>query len=274
MLPWHMRTPIAKWSAFLPLAPWRSRVEPGMPLIVAHRGASHDAPENTLAAIERGWERGAELVEIDVRLSADGVLFAIHDADTLRTTGVRGEVARLSARELDGLEAGSWKGARWQGEKLPRLAAVLARIPPHQGLLIEVKHGVEGIPALLADLDACDARERVIVQGFGYEALAELKARAPELFVFLLIEYRQEAAGWAPSRDTVLALLGEGAFDGVGPGDSGPLDAESCAAFHAAGKPVFVWTVNDPERARALVAMGVDALITDRPGWLRERLRA
>src|SRR5262249_38764427 len=97
--------------------------------IIAHRGASHDAPENTLAAMRLAWAQGADAIECDVHLARDGELVVVHDPDARRTTGVALEVARASVAELQQLDAGRWKDARFAGEKIPTLDEVLALVP-------------------------------------------------------------------------------------------------------------------------------------------------
>src|SRR5580698_8356847 len=98
--------------------------------IIAHRGSSFEAPENTLAAVNLAWRQRADAVEIDVHLSRDGRLVVIHDSNTRRTTGVNRKVARQTLAELHALDAGRWKGLTWLGEKIPSLEEVLASVPP------------------------------------------------------------------------------------------------------------------------------------------------
>jgi len=122
--------------------------------IIGHRGASHDAPENTLAAFKLGWEQGADAVELDIWLTKDGKIVCLHDADTKRTTGVLKKVAESTLDELRTLDAGTWKDAKWRGEKLPTLTEALAAIPAGKRLVIEIKAGVEILPELARDLKA------------------------------------------------------------------------------------------------------------------------
>ena len=103
-----------------------------MPQIIAHRGASADAPENTLAAFRLGWEQDADGIEGDFRLSADGRIVCIHDDDTQRVAGSRLVVSETSYNDLHALDVGRWKGEQWRGERIPSLAEVhvhLAALP-------------------------------------------------------------------------------------------------------------------------------------------------
>jgi len=118
-------------------------------LIIAHRGASDSAPENTLAAVRGAWAEGADTLEVDVHLTRDGRLAVIHDPDTQRTTGIPRVVAETTLAELQQLDAGRWKDARFAGEQIPALDDVLAIIPPAKRVFIELKSGPEAIDALV-----------------------------------------------------------------------------------------------------------------------------
>src|SRR5262245_57022835 len=107
--------------------------------IIAHRVASHDAPKNTLAAINLACQQNADAVEIDVRLSKDGELVLIHAPITKRTCGVNHRVSDLTLAELKTLDAGQWKGRQWSGENIPSLDEVLACVPRNKSVLIELK---------------------------------------------------------------------------------------------------------------------------------------
>ena len=126
--------------------------------IIAHRGASHSAPENTVAAVELAWQRGADAVEFDVWLTADGRIVGLHDETTERTTGKNWTVGKKTFDELRSLDAGSWKGPAWAGEKIPSLAELLATIPEGKRVFIEIKDDVRLVPELLRVLKASGKR--------------------------------------------------------------------------------------------------------------------
>ncbi|UUP15651.1 glycerophosphodiester phosphodiesterase [Nitratireductor thuwali] len=109
------------------------------PLVVCHRGASHHAPENTFAAADKAIELGADYVELDVRESADGVLYVMHDRTVDRTTNGSGQIAAMSSAEIDRLDAGSWFGSDFAGEKVPRLSDYLVNLKGRAGAYIEIK---------------------------------------------------------------------------------------------------------------------------------------
>src|SRR3954454_21771589 len=109
----------------------------GPPEIVAHRGESADAPENTLAAFRLAWERNVPAIELDVHLTRDGALIVSHDANTLRTTATPKAIKESTLEELRSLDAGRWKGERWAGERMPTLAEALQTIPEGARCFIE-----------------------------------------------------------------------------------------------------------------------------------------
>src|SRR5262245_50254296 len=131
--------------------------------IIAHRGASHDAPENTLAAINLAWQQRADAVEIDVRLSKDGRLVAIHDPTTKRTCCVNHKVSDLTLAELKALDAGQWKGNRWAGEKIPTLYEVLETVPKGKNLVIELKDSPELLTELKCTLKGTRSKNEQII---------------------------------------------------------------------------------------------------------------
>jgi glycerophosphoryl diester phosphodiesterase len=128
--------------------------------IIAHRGFSARAPENTLGAFELGWKHQTDACELDVYLTADGKTAVIHDKDTKRTAGVKLDVASSKQAELTALDAGSWKGKEWTNEKIPTLEQALATLPKgKQRFFIEVKCGAEIVPELKRILEPMKDRE-------------------------------------------------------------------------------------------------------------------
>lgn len=122
--------------------------------IIAHRGASHNAPENTVAAIKLAWQQDADGSEFDIWLTKDGKIAVLHDKDTKRTTGVTKLVHQTTLAELRSLDAGKWKAPQFAGEKIPTLEEMLATIPPQKQVFIEVKCGPEIVPVLNRSLAA------------------------------------------------------------------------------------------------------------------------
>jgi glycerophosphoryl diester phosphodiesterase len=243
--------------------------------IIAHRGASHDAPENTEAAARLGWRQGADGVEIDVHLSHDGRAVVLHDVDTKRTTGVPGKVADQNWRALHALDAGAWKDARWRGERIPLLEEIIKTVPDKKRLFIEIKCGPEILPELERVLRRSRLRPaQTVLIGFGYETMVQARQRFPEVTVHWLSSFQRQgdSGAFTPTVDDLIRRAKAGKFTGLSVNYRGPVDAAFVGAVKAAGLQCHVWTVDDPEAARRLRSAGVDSITTNRPEWLREQL--
>ncbi|MDB6137539.1 MAG: glycerophosphodiester phosphodiesterase [Verrucomicrobiaceae bacterium] len=242
--------------------------------IIAHRGASHEAPENTLASFRLGWEQQADGDELDVYLTTDDQVIVIHDANTKRTTGVDMAVAKKSLRELQTLDAGSFKGPQWKGEKLPALAEVVATIPKGRRLFIEIKCGPEVLAALERVLGASGKKpEQLVIIGFGDETMRQAKLKFPHLKVYWLASMKPaKNGGTALTLDEVISKAKGLGVDGVDLAAEPQMDAAFVSKIHAAGLQMYVWTVDDPKLAASLAKAGVDGITTNRPGWMREQL--
>ena len=243
-------------------------------LVIGHRGASRDAPENTFAAFRLAWEDGADGIEADFRLSADGHIVCIHDAGTCRTAAVDIQVAGASLEKLRQLDVGQWKGASWAGERIPTLPGVLAAIPAGKKLFIELKSGVEIIPPLIDNLVGSGVEpEQVRILSFSATLIKEVKLRLPVFRACWLTDYRRMTWGrWRPSREIVLSTLRSAGADGLASAAKGALDDDLVAELRRAGMEIHVWTVDDPAAARRYRELGVDSIMTNRPGWLRRKL--
>jgi glycerophosphoryl diester phosphodiesterase len=237
-------------------------------LVIAHRGASKTAPENTLPAFAAALAAGADLVELDYHHSADGVPVVIHDADLDHTTNAiaawgreKIKVADTPLAELRKLDAGSWFDPKFAGTRLPTLAESLDAIQAGSLTLIERKAGDPATcVALLAQKKLSGA---VVVQAFDWDFLARCHHLAPDLVLGALGEKEL-----TPERLDEIAATGAKV---VGWRDK-DTTAASIAAIHARGWKAWVWTVDDPQRARELVQAGIDAIITNRPAEIRQAL--
>ena len=169
--------------------------------IIAHRGASHDAPENTLAAVNLAWQQNADAVEIDVHLSRDGQLVVIHDENTRKTAGWNKNVSEQTLPELRRLDVGRWKGRQWAGAKIPVLAEVLGALPAGKRLFIEVKSGDAFIPAFADEFARSRAKpEQIVLIGFSLPTMALAKRAFPKSEVCWVAEFKRTwlAGRWRP----------------------------------------------------------------------------
>ena len=238
-----------------PLTPWP------YPRWVAHRGAGKLAPENTLAAFRLGAAHGYRMFECDAKLSADGVVFLMHDATLERTTNGHGTGGDLPWQALSQLDAGSWHSHTFAGEPLPTLQA-LARFCQANGfhLNIEIKPTPgtetvtgEAVARLAAELWQA-APVPPLLTSFKPEALAAARQAAPDLPRGLLVDTLWE--GWLEKAQELgcAAVVANHSL----------WNATNVAQVHGAGLRCLSYTVNDQEAAEHLLALGTDGIITDR----------
>lgn len=220
-----------------------------LPLLIGHRGAPRERPENTLPSFLRALELGADGIELDVHATKDGVIVVHHD-EVPRATAPSG---RLAGRRIDALTFDELQGFSVRGLALiPTLEESLAVIRGRADVFIEVK--AAGIERGVTDvIRASPAPARCAVHSFDHDAVRRMRALAPELRGGILLD--------RPCADIAAAMRAADAVD-VWPQweHAGP---ELVDAVHAAGGRVIAWTVNRAERARALAALGVDGLCTD-----------
>ena len=244
--------------------------------IIAHRGASYDAPENTLESVRLGWEQGADAVEVDVYLSRDDHIVVHHDDTTKKLAGVDRKVVEQTLAELRQFDVGSWKGARWMGVRIPKLDDVLATIPEGRRLFVEVKCGPEIVPDLAkAFKRSGKAPEQLVVISFNYEVVKQAKARFPKIPCFYLSSFEQdkETGKPKPSAEELIAKAKAAKLDGLNVSYKGLAYESFIKKVQAAGLELFTWTVNSPPEARRLARLGINGITTDRPGWLRQRMK-
>ncbi len=242
--------------------------------IVGHRGASFDAPENTLASFKLGYQQNADGDELDIYLSKDGKIVVMHDANTGRTSGVTNNIETQTYRQLSRLNVGDW--GKWKGkgfkEKIPLLSEVLKVVPPGKRLFIEVKCGPEVLPELGRVLRRARTRpEQTVLIGFNYETMRQAKAVFPERQVLWLAEADKKTKIYPPIEE-LIEKARAARLDGLDLNSGFPIDAEFVKKVHDAGLKLYTWTVDKPEVARKEVAAGVDGITTNRPGWLRGQL--
>jgi glycerophosphoryl diester phosphodiesterase len=234
--------------------------------VVAHRGASGHAPENTLAAFRRAVELGANFIETDLHLSRDARFVAIHDPTLDRTTNGRGPVHTLTLAELRKLDAGSWFGPKFSGERIPTLEEILDFARESDVVFyLEIKAGgMWGMePALVGALR--DAREvgRAVVLSFDPGTLAAIRRLEPTLMTGFLFDHSYP--------DVVGRAVDVGARQLAPRGDL--VTPELVAQAHGADLQVVTWTINQAEHIRAMIAAGVDGIMSDYPDRLVAALR-
>lgn len=241
--------------------------------IVGHRGASFDAPENTVASFKLAWEQKADAAELDLYLSKDGKIVVLHDANTKRVGGVDKKVIDQTFDELRTLDVGKWKDAKFAGEKIPTLEEMLATVPPGKRVLLEVKCGPEVVPELDRVLKACKLKpEQTPVIAFDANVIAAMKKARPDIQAYWLVTLAPKKAK-PRTAEELIARAKEIQADGLDlSADPAVLTKEFAKKVKAAGLKLYVWTVNDVDLARTMIELGAESITTDRPAWLREQL--
>ncbi|MGI9242459.1 MAG: glycerophosphodiester phosphodiesterase [Verrucomicrobiales bacterium] len=250
-------------------------------LIIAHRGASADAPENTLAAFKLAWERGADGIEGDFYLSKDGEIVCIHDGTTQRTSGKKANlvVAKTSFAELRKLDVGSWKNPKFASERIPTLREVIKTIPPEKQIFIEIKCGKEIVPVLKQQLaESPDLKpEQISIISFKEEVISACRKQLPHLTANWLVSYKEdkETAELKPAADSVFTSLLRTGASGLGTqAQTKVIDRAFVTRLRDAEWGFHCWTVNDPAVAKQFQALGVDSITTDRPAFIRQAIAA
>ncbi len=239
-------------------------LEGGRPLLIAHRGASSTHPENTLPALLAGFEAGADIVELDYQVSADGCPVVFHDETLDRTTDAAnlwGSGVHLRNRTLSDLrqlDAGSWRGEEFRGTRICTLAEALTALCPIGPVMIERKAGrAKPLVDLVRSLGVSNC---VFVHAFDWRFLAHCRRLAPALLLGALGDGELNAPRLSAVANTKASIVGW---------KNEVLVEPAVRAARAAGYALWVWTVDDIDRGRELLAWGASALITNRPAALR-----
>lgn len=234
--------------------------------VIAHRGASGVAPENTLVAIEKAIELKADMIEIDVHLTKDNQLVVIHDHTLDRTTTGTGDIKEKTLAEIRELDAGSWKDAKYKGEKVPTLEEVLAAVEGKANLLIEIKEGEKHYPGIGAAVAAAVKKRNgydwCIVQSFSQDVLDEIMTIDEKIELHRLL-----AVGPFPKLADRNDPEATGKWAKIAAFNPNYRRAKKgkIKKLHANGYRIFVWTVNSKASFDELKARGVDGIITNYP---------
>ena len=251
------------------------------PRLFAHRGASGEAPENTLAAFRRAVDVGVPYAELDVQETRDGQVVVIHDETLERTTNGKGIVQEYTLAELQQFDASYWFSTdsqqfplRATGIHIPTLAEVLREFPELR-FTVEIKQTEPPIEErVIAVVRDCGRAEDVILASEHDRVISRVRALAPDIATSFatgdVVDFIQRVSTGqlAEYRPAGLALQIPPEFHGV------PLvTAETVTAAHALGLEIHVWTINEPQEMERLLDLGVDGIMSDFPGRLREIVR-
>lgn len=233
---------------------------------VGHKGASYLAPDNTLASIKLAWKVGADAAECDIRLSSDFKIILCHDKNTKKLTGESYIVSKTTWEQLSKLTIKPKETdlPEYDHEPIPLLEEVLASIPEDRMLVIEIKTGPDILPYLQKVIDAHWGSGKISFIAFDFETIVAAKEIYPEVPCYFLSAFKHDF-------DKHIDLASQKGLDGVDLRHAiiTPSVIDKCKLL---GLDIWCWTVNDPKTARQMKKMGVTAVTTDRPAWLKENL--
>ena len=235
-------------------------------LFVGHRGASYLAPENTLASINLAWKIGADAAECDVMLTSDNRVVIFHDKNTKKLTGINYDIEKTPWEQLSNLTIKLKENnlPEYEGETIPLLEDVLVTIPGDRMLVIEIKTGPEILPYLQKVIDDHWRSGKISFIAFDFETIKGAKSMYPEVPCYYLSMLKSDL-------NRHFDAIIENRIDGVDL-RHGIIDSEIMDKCGSAGLEVWCWTVNDVDTAIKMRELGVTAVTTDRPAWLRENL--
>ena len=234
---------------------------------IAHRGASYLAPENTVASAKLAWELGADAVEVDVHLTKDNRVIVIHDKDTKRTCDGKTNlsIAQTPSILLRDLDAGSWKGEEFKGEKLPFLSEIIETVPAGKTLVVEIKAGGdEIIPEIRRVVDNSNKKEQIVFICFGWKTIIATHKEFPDNKCYWLSSLK-------PGLKKKMEKAAAEGLTGVNLKHS-IIDEEIMAQAKDLNLEVLSWTIDDPAEAQRLINIGVSGITTNRPKWLKEQM--
>lgn len=245
------------------------------PITIAHRGAPVSAPENTLAGYRHALSAGVDMIEVDVRVTADGRVVLLHDGSVDGSTDGTGEVSALTFDQVRRLDAGSHLSPEFAGERVPTLIEAIRETSGRAMLNLDLKDEA-AIDPMIESLRAEGPMTDVVVTGCSEPWAARVHAQAPTLPVFLNLDAELEDA--ARAGGDALAVLGVSRALAAGLRGLNVhhrhVTAELVRYAHARGVAVWTWTVDDPDRMRSLAAIGVDAITSNDPATLTRTVGA
>lgn len=242
--------------------------------IVAHRGASADAIENTMEAFQLAWELGADAIEADFRMTEDGYVVCIHDADTRRVSGRQLVVEESSFADLRALELKS----RHHGQSssyIPTLEEVLAALPVGKSAYLEIKSDVRIVGRFLEIIRSSNvASSDLVIISFDSDVLCEIAQLAPELKTLLLVSLKRHGLRLQPSLELIIEKAQASQVDGISVKAHPMMANDLGIQIRALGYEFHVWTVDAPSWAAEMAKRGARSITTNRPDVLAASLRA
>ncbi len=242
-------------------------------MIVAHRGASREAPENTIPAFKLAWKQGTDAIEGDFRLTKDGNIVCIHDGNTENVSNTNLVIRESTLAELRKLDVGVRHNKKFKGTTIPTIAEVFSTIPEQKTIYIEIKCGAEIIPALLEEIKKSGLnRDQIVVICFNKRIIQEFKMKAPEFKASWLSGFEKDESGKIfPSLETVLTTLKEIKADGFS-STKDIIDEAFVESITEEGYEYHVWTIDDAKTAKRFKKWGAKSITTNVPDYIKRAL--
>jgi glycerophosphoryl diester phosphodiesterase len=245
------------------------------PLIVAHRGASQNAPENTIPAFNLAWKQGADAIEGDFHLTKDGHIVCIHDINTNKVSDKNLVIKDSLLADLQKLDVGRHKGKKFTGTNIPTISEVFTTIPIRKKIYIEIKSDESIVPALVEEIEESGLEiEQVTIISFNEEAIHAFKSAAPQYQAFWLSSFKKDESGSiSPSTDTILQTLSRIKADGFS-SNKNLINKAIIDTIIEKGYEYHVWTVDKPRIAKRFKSWGAKSITTNIPGIIKRKLTA
>jgi glycerophosphoryl diester phosphodiesterase len=235
-------------------------------MVIGHRGAAGEAPENTLASFQLALTQGADGIELDIHLSKDGEIMVCHDPTIDRTTNGNGYIVEMDAAEIKRYDAGGWFSEQYAGERIPTLAEVFDLVPEHIMINIEIKYAYQGQleTQLLDFLRKRNRLDHVVISSFDHKCMQRIKEAEPSVNIGLLyVANLLDHAGYAKTLSDVYSIHPHYQL----------IEKADVLNAKAAGLRTYPFTINVEEDFRKMLEFGVSGIITDFPARLFHLLK-
>jgi glycerophosphoryl diester phosphodiesterase len=241
------------------------------PIIVAHRGASIDAPENTIAAFKLAWKQHADAIEGDFHLTKDGHIVCIHDKNTKKVAGINLVIKESTLKQLRKLDVGLRHSKAYKGTIIPTLTEVFSTVPEKKKIYIEIKCGIEIVDQLIGEIKKSNLkREQIVLISFDKKVIEKFKTKAPNLKALLLVSFKRNKFGKIkPSLETVIKDLAFSKADGLSSSKE-RVSEKLIKKIMASGYEYHVWTVDDVKTAKRFKELGAMSITTNVAGKIKK----
>ncbi len=237
------------------------------PYLIAHRGASTQAPENTLEAFDLAFEQEADGIEGDFRLTIDGNIVCFHDQDTFRVSACRYDISQTTLKQLKEIDIGSWYNCKFSQSRILTIAEVFSLIPSDKKIYIEIKVGIEILPQLFLEIERAKLNnDQIKVISFNAEVIRDFKIQRSDIEAFWVIDCNAE--GFDRTETEILGTLKESCANGL---SSNYISVEESLIKNIinAGYSMHLWAIDEMEVAMRFLDLGVSSITTNKPDLLK-----